>query len=241
MRHILSLLRKADEDYKMIQDGDHVFVGLSGGKDSVVLLTALAQYRKFKDKNFTLSAVMIDTGFNLDLEAVKRLKKHCEDIDVPLYIEKTDIAEIVFDVRKETNPCALCAKMRRGALNNKINELGGGKLALGHNADDVVGTFLLSLVYEGRLNCFDPVSHMDRSNITMIRPLIYMEEREIKQAVSNYNLPIVENPCPNNHHSQREEMKEVLKDLSKYNKDMKQQIMRAIFHPERNHLWNKPE
>jgi len=180
MQKILSSLRKAIIDYKMIKDGDHIVVGLSGGKDSILLLTALANYQIFSPEKFKLSAVTIDLGFQGVVSAeVQAVKDHCTNIGVDYKIIKTDIAQIVFDERKESNPCSLCAKMRRGALNSTINEMGANKLALGHNADDALETMIMSMVFEGRFSTFAPTAFMDRTKVTLIRPLIYIEEYEV--------------------------------------------------------------
>ncbi|MBD5092049.1 MAG: tRNA 2-thiocytidine biosynthesis protein TtcA, partial [Clostridiales bacterium] len=191
MQKILSAMRRAIQDYKMIAESDRIFVGLSGGKDSTLLLNALALYRRFSPEHFTLEAITIDMGLkDTSKEQMQALSDYCARLDVPHHIVKTDIAEIIFDARKESNPCSLCAKMRRGALNSKINELGGGKLALGHNADDVAETMLLSLIYEGRFSCFPPTAYMSNSKVSLIRPLIYIEEGDIKSTVERLNLPI---------------------------------------------------
>ena len=155
-------MRRAIQDYNMIQDGDRIFVGLTGGKDSILLTSALAAYRRFSPEKFTLEAITIDMGMKeTDRTVLAKMTEYCESLGVPHHVVKTDIAEIIFDARKESNPCSLCAKMRRGALNNEINRLGGGKLALGHNAYDVAETMLLSLLYEGRFSCFAPTAYMD--------------------------------------------------------------------------------
>lgn len=242
MQKILSAMRRAIQDYDMIKDGDRIFVGLSGGKDSVLLMSALAAYRRFSPERFTLEAITIDMGFDtLDGEAMDRLSEYCRTIDVEQHIVHTDIAQIVFEERKEDNPCSLCAKMRRGALNNEIIRLGGGTLALAHNADDVAETMLLSLLYEGRFSCFAPTSYMDRSGITLIRPFIYIEEYDIKSTVARLSLPLVKNPCPQDHHSERENMKELIKKICVDIPFAKERILGAIFHPERNNLWKKPQ
>ena len=187
MKKILSRVRRAVDDYGMIKDGDKIAVGVSGGKDSLTLLCALAALKKFYPNRFELIAVSLDMGFEgMDYGGVAEL---CESLEVEYILKKTDIAEIIFDIRKEKNPCSLCAKMRRGALNNKAIELGFNKLALGHHADDVVQTMLLSLLYEGRFSTFQPVSFMDRSGITLIRPFIYTSESDVKGAVNKLNLP----------------------------------------------------
>lgn len=234
-------MRRAIQDYHMISDGDRIFVGLSGGKDSVLLLNALAAYRRFSPEKFTLEAVTVDMGLSkVSEEECAALDENCKNLGVPRHIVKTDIAEIIFDAREESNPCSLCAKMRRGALNGKINELGGGKLALGHNADDVAETMLMSLLYEGRFSCFSPTAYMDKTGVALIRPFIYIEECDIKSAVERLGLPIVHNPCPMNHVSKREYAKNLIRDICKEVPFAKDRILGAIYHPERNNLWQKP-
>lgn len=242
MQKILSAMRRAIQDYKMIEDGDKIFVGLSGGKDSTLLLAALANYKIFSPEKFELEAITIDMGLKTnDPKELEALINYCESLGVKHHLVKTDIAEVVFDARKEDNPCALCAKMRRGALNNEINRLGGGKLALGHNADDVAETMLLSLLYEGRYSCFAPTAYMDKSKVTLLRPFIYLEEYDIKSTVERLGLPLVTNTCPENHHSQREYAKDLIKYIQKDIPFAKQRILGAIYHPERANLWIKPE
>ena len=192
LQKLLSPMRRAINDYNMVQSGDKIAVGVSGGKDSLMLLTLLKAYQRFSEHSFELCGITIDMGFTEN--AYKPVEDYCRQLGIDYYTEKTDIAEIIFDVRKEKNPCSLCAKMRRGALNNKINQLGFNKLALGHHRNDVVETFLLSLFYEGRLNTFQPVSYMSRSNVTLIRPMIYIDERDIVGYVKN--LPVCKNPSP---------------------------------------------
>ena len=238
MQKILSAMRRAVQDYDMIHDGDKIFVGLSGGKDSTLLLSALAAYRRFSPEHYDLEAITVDMGLkDTKQEEMDALIAYCDSLGVKHHLIKTDIGEIIFDARKEQNPCSLCAKMRRGALNNEIIRLGGGKLALGHNADDVAETMLLSLLYEGRFSCFAPTAYMDKSGITLIRPLIYIEEYDIKSTVARLGLPIVNNPCTMNHESQREYMKNLIKDICKDIPFAKQRILGAIYHPERNNLW----
>ena len=242
MQKLLSAMRRAIQDYKMIADGDRIFVGLSGGKDSVLLLNALAAYRRFSPERFTLEAVTIDMGLkDTKSEEIAALSANCASLDVPHHIIKTDIAEIIFEARKETNPCSLCAKMRRGALNSAINDLGGGKLALGHNADDVAETMLMSLLYEGRFSCFAPTAYMDKTGVSLIRPFIYIEECDIFSTVKRLELPIVNNPCPMNHVSKREYVKDLIKYISKDIPFAKDRILGAIYHPERSGFdsWKK--
>ena len=216
----------------MIADGDRIAVGLSGGKDSLALLSGLAAFRRFSPAQFELAAVTVDLGFGADYAA---LEQYCASLDVPFYLVKTDIAPVIFEARKEKNPCSLCSKMRRGALNTFITQKGYRKLALGHHADDLIETFLLSLCYEGRLSAFAPVSLMDRSGVTLIRPLVYVYEQDI--AAFAKSLPIVFNPCPVNHATQREYMKNLIKSICKDIPIAKDRMLSAIIHPERNNLW----
>ena len=233
LQKLLSPMRRAINDYNMIENGDKIAVGLSGGKDSLALLTLLARYKQFSEHDFDLCAITIDMGFTKD--AFAPLEKYCEDLGVPYHIEHTDIAEIIFDVRKETNPCSLCAKMRRGALNSKINELGYNKLALGHHRDDVVETFLLSLFFEGRLSTMQPTSYMSKSQVTLIRPMIYLAEKDVASFAKD--LPVVHNPCPANKHTQRENMKELQKQLAETHPGIQEKFANAIMHPERYNLF----
>lgn len=234
---VLSTLRRAVEDYSMIRKGDSVAVGLSGGKDSVVLLKALSVLRKFTDYDFTLKAITIDMGLgNIDLSPLSKL---CDEEGVEYKIVKTDIGPIVFDERKEKNPCSLCSKMRRGALNGAVKELGCNKLALGHHADDLVETMLLSLFYEGRLSTFAPVSFMDRSGVTLIRPLVYTPEKNIVAAARD--LPVTKSPCPANHETRREYMKQLVKTIQKDIPFAKERMFGAITSPDRYNLWDQYE
>lgn len=238
MRKILSQLRRAIEDYNMIEEGDHIAIGLSGGKDSVVLLSALAQYKKFAPYHFNLSAIHIDLGFeNVPDNRFDELISFCENIDVPLYIEHTNLYNLIFVDRKENRPCSLCSKMRRGALNSKAVEISANKVALGHNKEDVVETFLLSLIYEGRLSVFKPVSFLDRTNITVIRPLIYNAEGDIKAVANRLEYPILHNPCPMDKHSQREYMKQLTINICKDIPFAKNRMFDAITNPQRYDLF----
>ena len=219
-------VRRAVDDYRMIQEGDRVAVGVSGGKDSMVLLLALDCLRKYYPEPFELEAVTIELGFEgMDFTPVREL---CEKLDIPYTCVKTDIKEIVFDVRKEDNPCSLCAKMRRGALNNVLRERNLNKLALGHHFDDAVETYMMSLLFEGRISCFQPVTFLDRSGVTQIRPLIYAGEQKITNLARELNVPIVENPCPEDKGSKRYEIKQLLKTMSVQYPDMKSKIFGAM-------------
>ena len=230
MRDALSdftgIVRRAVDDYRMIQAGDRVAVGVSGGKDSMVLLLALDCLRKYYPEPFELEAVTIELGFEgMDFTPVREL---CEELSIPYTCVKTDIKEIVFDVRKEDNPCSLCAKMRRGALNNTLRERGMNKLALGHHFDDAVETFMMSLLFEGRLSCFQPVTYLDRSGVMQIRPLIYAGEQRIANLAAALELPIVENPCPQDKTSKRYEIKQLLKSMCGEYPDMKTKVFGAM-------------
>ena len=219
-------VRRAVDDYDMIQEGDKVAVGVSGGKDSMLLLLALNHLKSFYPKPFELSAVTIELGFEgMDFTPVKDM---CAELDIPYACLKTDIKEIVFDVRKEDNPCSLCAKMRRGALNDYLRQNGIGKLALGHHFDDAVETFMMSLLFEGRISCFRPVTYLDRSGITQIRPLVYCGEQKIANLAAQLNVPVVENPCPQDKASKRWEIKQMLKTMSADYPDMKSKIFGAM-------------
>ena len=211
MQQILSYMRKAIEDYNMIEEGDKIAVALSGGKDSISLLMGLKNLQRFYPKHFDLMAISINPGF--DFFNKDFLNNICKQIDVPLFIEDTHIKEIVFDERKEKNPCSLCANFRRGALNSAAIREECNKIALGHNEDDVLETFLLNLLYTGSINTFSPVSYMDRSKITLIRPLIYAPEKYIRKFIRKNNIEVMPKVCPMDGISKREDMKEMIKNL----------------------------
>lgn len=237
-QEMLAPFRKAITDFGMIKDGDKIAVGLSGGKDSLTLLSLLAAYRRFAPEKFELLAVRVDMGFkNSDAAAAKKLKEYTESLDVPYKVIPTDIAEIIFDIRKEKNPCSLCSKMRRGSLNTELVNSGFNKLALGHHADDLAETLLLSLFYEGRLSTFSPTAFMSRTEITLIRPMIYLEEKNIR--AYSKNMPVLHNPCPANCITRREYMKNLIKHIQEEIPFAKDRLISAITHPERNNLWNK--
>ena len=219
-------VRRAVDDYDMIQEGDRIAVGLSGGKDSTILLMALNHLRRFYPKKFYLEAISIDLGFEgMDFTPLAEL---CKSLDVPYTLVKTDIKEIVFDVRNEDNPCSLCAKMRRGALNETLKAHNVNKLALGHHFDDAIETFMMSLLFEGRLSCFKPVTFLDRSGVTQIRPLVYAGELKIINLAKTLEIPLVENSCPMDKTSKRHEIKTLLAGLSKQYPDMKSKIFGAM-------------
>ena len=225
MQKLLSFIRRGVDDYKMINENDHITVGVSGGKDSLALLAGLANLRRFYPKQFKLSAVTLDMGFSMDFSPVAQF---CDELGVEYVLKKTDIAEILFDIRKETNPCSLCAKMRRGALHDAALELGSHKVALGHHNDDALDTFMLSLVYEGRVNCFSPVTYLDRKDITLIRPMIYAPENYVIGFAKRYELPVVINRCPEDKRTKREYAKNLIKQLEKENPGFKTRLFTAI-------------
>ena len=226
LQQVLSYVRRAIDDYHMIEEGDKIAVGISGGKDSLTLLYALHGLMRFYPKHFTLHAVTVDLGFeNLKLEEIQNL---CESLNVEYTIVKTDIAQIVFEDRKEDNPCALCAKMRKGALNNAIKSVGCNKVAYAHHKDDVVETMLLSLIYEGRFHTFAPVTYLDRTELTVLRPLMYMNEADVIGFVRKYNVPVVKSPCPADGHTKREYVKKLLRQLNQENPGVKERMFTAI-------------
>lgn len=226
LQQILSYVRKAIEDYHMIEEGDRIAVGISGGKDSLTLLYALSSLRYFFPKKFELYAVTVDLGFNnLDLSRVEEL---CKELNVPYHIIKTDIAQIVFDERKESNPCSLCAKMRKGALYYWLDDHNINKVAYAHHKDDVVETMMLSMIYEGRFHTFSPVTFLNRTGITVIRPLIYIREADIVGFVNANNVPVVKSPCPADKTTQREYVKTVLRDINFKAPGVKERMFTAI-------------
>jgi tRNA(Ile)-lysidine synthase TilS/MesJ len=226
LQQVLSQTRKAVDDYHMIEAGDKIAVGISGGKDSLTLLYALSNLRRFYPVPFELCAVTVDLGFdNLNLDKIQEL---CTSLAVEYHIVKTDIGKIVFENRKEKNPCSLCAKMRKGALNNAMKEAGCSKVAYAHHKDDVVETLMMSLIYEGRLHTFCPVTRLERSGITVIRPFIYMNEADVIGFVHKYDVPVVKSPCPADGHTKREYVKKLLHDINRMAPGVKNRMFTAI-------------
>lgn len=218
--------RRAIEDYDMIQENDKIAIGASGGKDSLTLLYVLSGLRRYYPRKFDLEAITINMGYKeADYSGVARL---CKELDVPYTVVETDIAEILFDLRKESNPCSLCAKLRKGAFNRKARELGCNKKAYAHHFDDVIETMLLSLIYEGRFYCFSPVTYLNKADITLIRPLIYIREIDIIGFRKAYQLPVVENPCPVDGYTKREYVKQLIKNLEKENPGLRERLFTAI-------------
>lgn len=226
LQQVLSNVRKAVDDYHMIEQGDKIAVGISGGKDSLTLLYALSNLRRFYPKSFELCAVTVDMGFhNVDFEEITKL---CNSLEVEYTIVKTEISKIVFDIRKESNPCSLCAKMRKGALNDTLKSLGCNKIAYAHHKDDVIETMLMSLIYEGRWHTFTPVTYLDRTEITVIRPLMYMNEVDVIGFVNKYNVPVLKSPCPVDGHTKREYIKQLLRQINLANPGVKDRMFTAI-------------
>lgn len=225
MQKLIGLVRRCVQDYHMIEEGDRIGVGVSGGKDSVALLAFLAELRKYNDKMFDIEAVTIDMGLGMDYKPIAQL---CEKLDVKYNLVKTEIGPIIFEHRKEKNPCSMCAKMRRGALNQAILDRGMNKLALGHHYDDAVETFMMSLIYEGRISCFQPVTDLDRTGIIQIRPMLYIHEKSIDSFVKRSDFPIITNRCPADKYTKREEIKQLVYDLSATYPDLKERIFGAM-------------
>ena len=225
MQKLVGLVRRCVEDYNMIQPGDRIGVGVSGGKDSLALLALLAELRKYNHNPFALEAITIDMGLGMDYTHIENL---CKDLGLPFHLIKTEIAPIIFDHRKEKNPCSMCSKMRRGALNQALLDLGLNKLALGHHYDDAVETFVMSLIYEGRISCFQPVTDLDRTGIIQIRPMLYIHEKTVDSFATRQNLPVLKNRCPVDKNTKREEIKQLVYDLSATYPDLKERIFGAM-------------
>lgn len=225
MQKFIGLVRRCIEDYDMIQAGDRIGVGVSGGKDSLALLVFLAELRKYNHNPFEIEAITIDMGLGMDYSGIEKL---CMDLGVPYTVIKTEIGPIIFDHRKEKNPCSMCAKMRRGALNQALLDKGLNKLALGHHYDDAVETFVMSLIYEGRISCFQPVTDLDRTGIIQIRPMLYVHEKSIDAMAVRNNLPVLENRCPVDKETKREEIKQLVYNLSATYPDLKERIFGAM-------------
>lgn len=226
LQQLLSYTRKAVDDYQLIEENDKIAVGISGGKDSLTMLYALHGLKRFYPKPFSIVGVTVDLGFpGFHLEGIQEL---CQQLDVPYHVIKTDIGSIIFDQRKETNPCSLCAKMRKGALNQAVKELGCNKVAYAHHKDDVVETMLLSLIFEGRFHSFSPKTYLDRMDLTVIRPLLYVDEYDIVGFQNKYQLPVSKNPCPVDGHTKREYAKDLLSQLTRENPGVKERMFSAV-------------
>lgn len=226
-------VRKAIQEYNMIQDGDRIAIGVSGGKDSLAMLHVLANQRKYLPYKYQVKAFTVDLGFkDFKTEPIREL---CEKIDVEYEVIKTDIAEIVFDIRNESNPCSLCAKMRKGAFNEKVKEQGFNKIALGHNKDDIIETYLMSMFYEGRLNTFSPTTYLSDTDLHVIRPLGYTMEKDVRYYVNKFELVVTKNPCPVDGYTKRQETRDLIKKYSKHNPYFRSNLFGVI---RRNHISN---
>ena len=226
LQKVLSLVRRAVDDYNMIDENDKIAIGISGGKDSLTLLYALSRLRRFYPQKFDVVAITVDLGFdNLNLDRIKDL---CNELNVEYYVEKTEIAKIVFEERKESNPCSLCAKMRKGALNEAMKKIGCNKIAYAHHKDDVVDTMIMSLIYEGRFHTFSPVTFLDRTGLIVIRPLMYMNEADVIGFVNKYNVPVVKSPCPADKHTKREYVKNLVREINHETPGVKERMFTAI-------------
>ena len=221
-------MRAAVDDYNMICDGDRIAVGVSGGKDSLVLLKLMCELKRFYPADFELVAVTLDMRFNGVDGDFTGIKELCDEYGIEYVVKRTQLAEIIFDVRKETNPCSLCSRMRRGILHDSAKELGCNKIALGHHLDDAAETFMMNLLNEGRIGCFAPVTYLSRKDITMIRPLIYARESEVSAAAERLGLPVIKSLCPEDEHTRREDAKTLLKTLSAEYGDVPEKIIGAL-------------
>lgn len=226
LQQLLSHTRKAVDEYQMIQEGDHIAVGISGGKDSLTLLYALHGLKRFYPNHFELSAITVDLGYEqCNFTPIKEL---CREMEIPYHIVKTDIAQILFEERKEKNPCSLCAKMRKGALNQAVKEIGCNKIAYAHHKDDIIETMILSLFFEGRFYSFSPKTYLDRMDLTVIRPIMFVNEADVIGFKNKYNLPVVKSACPVDGYTKRQYAKDLLADLNRQYPGIKQRMFTAI-------------
>lgn len=228
MQKILGYMRRACQEFDLIEDGDKIAVGVSGGKDSLVLLCGLAEMRRFYEKKYDICAITLDPRFGGEETDYSPVARLCEKYGIEFKLVKTDIGEIVFDIRKEPNPCSLCAKMRRGALHDAAKSMGCNKLALGHNNDDAIETFVMNLLNEGRIGCFSPISYLSRKDITVIRPLVFAPEQAVMSCAKRNNLEIVKSHCPADKTTRRQWTKELLRSLDRDNKGTKERIFGAM-------------
>lgn len=226
LQQLMSQTRRAIDDYGMIHTGDKIAIGISGGKDSLTLLYALHGLQRFYPEKFDLEAITVDLGNpDFDLSHIRHL---CETMQIPYTVVKTEIAQIVFEERKEKNPCSLCAKMRKGALNDAVKKLGCNKIAYAYHKDDIVETMMMSLIYEGHFYSFPPITHLDRTNLTVIRPLMYVSEADVKGFCRKYQLPVVKSPCPADGYTKRQYVKDLLRKLNLENPGVKERMFSAI-------------
>lgn len=236
LQQLLSYTRRAVDDYQMIQEGDKIAIGVSGGKDSLTMLHALRGLQRFYPNKFEIMAVTVDLGFhNFDTEAIGTM---CNELDIPYEVVHTDVAKIIFEERKETNPCSLCAKMRKGALNEFVKANKCNKVAYAHHKDDVIETMLMSLIFEGRFHTFSPKTYLDRMDLTVIRPMLYVLEADVIGFWHKYKLPVAKSPCPADGHTKREYAKDLLKQLNREHPGCKERMFTAILN---GHIAGWPE
>ena len=233
MKKLISQIKSAINQYGMIKEGDNIAVCLSGGKDSTFLLYALSEIQKYHSNFFTLKVITVDPCFNGSFTDFSEIKKLCEKLNIEYVIKRTQLAQIIFDIRKEKNPCSLCSRMRRGILHDTAKEIGCNKIALGHHFDDVNETLLLNLFNNGSISCFSPITYLSRKDIYMIRPLIYCKESQIRSAVTQLSLPIIKSACPVDGHTERQKVKNLINDLEKTYPDLSKKLFGAI---ERSHI-----
>lgn len=226
LQQLLSYTRKAVDEYGMIDKGDRIAVGISGGKDSLTLLYALHGLKRFYPKSFELEAITVDLGF--EGFSLDRIGNLCQEMEIPYTVVKTEISKIIFDERKESNPCSLCAKMRKGALNEAIKKRGCNKVAYAHHKDDIVETMLMSLIYEGRFHSFSPKTYLDRMDLTVIRPLMFVDEADVIGFRNKYGLPVEKSPCPADGYTKRQYVKELLAQLNRENPGVKERMFSAV-------------
>ncbi|MEG1559573.1 MAG: tRNA 2-thiocytidine biosynthesis TtcA family protein [Clostridia bacterium] len=236
MKQVLGCIRRADERFNMINPGDNICIGVSGGKDSLLLMYALKLYQRFCKKPYTVRGVMLDLG--LVPQDTERISEFARNIDVPFDVVKTNIGDLVFNIRGDKNPCAMCAKLRRGALNNFAVEHGCNLVALGHNREDVIETFFLSLLFESRLNTFGPITYLNRKNIAIIRPLVFLPEKNALSMVRKLDLPVLPANCPIAGKTKREDMKHLISHLSTIVPDADKRIMNAIVDTDKYRMWD---
>lgn len=225
-QRLFSYVRRATDDYNMINDGDKIAVGISGGKDSLTLLYALNGLKRFYPKKFDVVAITVDLDFGI--QDFSKIEKYCNDMNIEYYVVKTEIANVVFNERQESNPCSLCAKMRKGALNDAIKELGCNKVAYAHHKDDLLESMMMSFLFEGRIHTFAPVTYLDRSGLTVIRPLLFLYEGDVKGFVKEYNLPVVKSPCPVDGSTKRENVKNLIGEINHQYPGAKARMIRAV-------------
>ncbi len=227
---LLSYLRQCIKKYNMIQENDSIAVGLSGGKDSYVLLKGMAELKKFYPEKYNLCAIYVNLGIKKQTSEIQNMQKYCESLEIPFHVVNTEIYSIVFEERKEKNPCALCAKMRKGALNDKALELGCNKIAYAHHKDDYIETSMMSLLYEGHYYCFPPVTKLDKTGLIVIRPMLYIDEKEISRYAYKTQFPIIKNPCPADGKTKREIIKKYINDSEEIFPDIRKNLTSALIH-----------